>query len=59
MAMNSLNGLLHCLENQTEEILVPVSIREQAYRCIDRMLSFSRQTGAGTAHGLVPNLGAA
>ncbi len=59
MAMNSLNGLLHCLENQTGEILVPASIREQAYRCIDRMLSFSRQTGAGTAHGLVPNLGAA
>jgi quinolinate synthase len=59
MAMNSLNGLLHCLENQTGEILVPTSTREQAYRCIDRMLSFSRQTGAGTAHGLVPNLGAA
>lgn len=59
MAMNGLTSLLHCLEHQSGEILVQASTREQAYRCIDRMLSFTRPPEAGAAHGFVPNLGAA
>jgi quinolinate synthase len=59
MAMNSLRGLLNCLQQGSGEIHVPEPIRLKAHRCIDRMLAFTQSTGQTGAGGLVPNIGAA
>ena len=54
MAMNSLQQLAHCLENDTGEIDVPDSLQLQAVKPLKRMLDFSRSLdvnvfGTGTA----------
>lgn len=62
MAMNSLQGVLACLEHRTGEILVDEAIRVQAKGCIDRMLDFVAHNPsaiAKPAQGFVPNIGAA
>jgi quinolinate synthase len=62
MAMNSLQGLIDCLERGSGEIVVPDEVRAQALGCIDRMLDFvQRNPGAvrAPARGLVPGIGAA
>lgn len=45
MAMNSLQNLADCLENQTGEVLIEESIRIEALASVQRMLDFSRQQG--------------
>ena len=62
MAMNSLQGVLACLEQGTGEITVDEGIRVKAHGCIDRMLSFVAQNPAAInkpAQGFLPNIGAA
>ncbi|HEX5313217.1 quinolinate synthase NadA [Aquabacterium sp.] len=62
MAMNSLQGVLACLEQGTGEITVEEAIRVKAHNCIDRMLSFVAQNPAAItkpAQGFVRNIGAA
>lgn len=62
MAMNSLQGVLSCLEQGTGEISVDEAIRVKAKGCIDRMLDFVAQNPASItkpAQGFVPNIGAA
>jgi quinolinate synthase len=71
MAMNSLQGLIDCLENGSGAIEVEETIRREALGCIQRMLDFvaanpaaitqpSKDNGAGhAASGLVPGIGAA
>ena len=62
MAMNGLQGILDCLENQSGEILLPEPTREKALACIDRMLDFTQQHPdllAQAQHGFVKNIGAA
>ena len=41
MAMNSLQGILHVLENETNEITVEESIRIKAFESTQRLLDFS------------------
>lgn len=45
MAMNSLENLAACLENQTGEIQIEESIRVEALKSVEKMLNFSRQKG--------------
>ncbi|GAB6034590.1 quinolinate synthase NadA [Galenea microaerophila] len=45
MAMNSLENLAACLEQETGEILLEESVRQKAEASIQRMLDFSRQQG--------------
>lgn len=45
MAMNGLQNLAECLENQTGEVLVDEAIRQKALLSIDKMLNFSRKAG--------------
>ncbi|GKT12124.1 MAG: quinolinate synthase [Thiomicrorhabdus sp.] len=45
MAMNGLQNLAECLEQQTGEIQVDEGIRQQALVSLDRMLEFSRNAG--------------
>ena len=62
MAMNALQGVLHCLETGDGEIAVPEPVRSRALRCIDRMLDFVAshpQVLAPRQQGFVKNLGAA
>ena len=62
MAMNSLQGLIDCLERGSGEIHVPEPVRGQALGCIDRMLDFVKRNPASVstpARGLVPGIGAA
>jgi quinolinate synthase len=75
MAMNSLQGLVDCLENGTGVVEVDEPIRSEALGCIQRMLDFvaanpaaiaSGSSKGGTpspsttqASGLVPGIGAA
>ena len=69
MAMNSLQGLIDCLENGTGAIEVAETIRGEALGCIQRMLDFVAANPAAiakpakdnnnTAPGLVPGIGAA
>ena len=62
MAMNGLQGILDCLENQSSEIFVPEPTRKKALACIDRMLDFTQQHPdllAQAQHGFVKNIGAA
>ena len=67
MAMNSLQGLIDCLENGTGAIEVDEPVRVEALGCIQRMLDFVAANPAAiakpakdnTAPGLVPGIGAA
>ncbi|HET8871568.1 MAG TPA: quinolinate synthase NadA [Aquabacterium sp.] len=62
MAMNSLQGVLSCLEQGTGEITVDEVTRVKAKDCIDRMLDFVAHNPsaiAKPAQGFVPNIGAA
>mgnify|MGYP001124512868 CR=1 FL=1 len=45
MAMNGLQNLADCLENQSGEIKVEADIQKKALQSLDRMLTFSRQQG--------------
>lgn len=45
MAMNGLQNLADCLEQQTGEVLLEESIRQKALIPLERMLEFSRQAG--------------
>ena len=63
MAMNSLQGVLACLELGQGEIQVDEPIRQRAHVCIDRMLEFTANSAAPAAQAArsvhVPHLGAA
>jgi quinolinate synthase len=72
MAMNSLQGLIDCLENGTGAVDVAESVRVEALGCIQRMLDFVAANPAAIAKpskdnnnpetpasGLVPGIGAA
>jgi len=68
MAMNSLQGLVACLEHGSGAIEVPEPTRGEALGCITRMLDFvAAHPGAiakparemNDAPGLVPGIGAA
>jgi len=65
MAMNSLRGLIHCLESGEGEIQVDEPVRTQAAACIERMLAYTAANpGALSApkrspKGMVPGIGAA
>ena len=68
MAMNSLQGLVECLENGSGAIEVDEPIRGEALGCIQRMLDFVAANPAAItkpaktmndAPGLVPGIGAA
>jgi quinolinate synthase len=62
MAMNGLQGILDCLQNQTGEILIDETIRAKASVCIEKMLNFTAEHPdllAKAQHGFVKNIGAA
>jgi quinolinate synthase len=68
MAMNSLQGLVDCLESGSGAIEVEETVRAEALGCIDRMLDFVAANPAAIARpakdnrgatGLVPGIGAA
>jgi quinolinate synthase len=68
MAMNSLQGLVDCLENGSGAIEIDEPVRAEALGCIRRMLDFVAANPAAitkaarndtTAPGLVPGIGAA
>ncbi len=71
MAMNSLQGLVDCLENNTGVVHVEEPIRAEALGCIERMLDFVKANPAAitkaakdattspNASGLTPGIGAA
>ncbi|ODU99833.1 MAG: quinolinate synthase [Rubrivivax sp. SCN 70-15] len=62
MAMNSLQGVIDCLDSGQGEILVDEPVRRQALRCIERMLDFTQAHPSALrapTRGLVPNVGAA
>lgn len=62
MAMNGLQGILNCLENNSGEIYVEESTRIKALACIERMLDFTKnhpELLAKAQHGFVKNIGAA
>ncbi len=62
MAMNGLQGILACLQNQTGEILIDETIRAKASVCIEKMLNFTAEHPdllAKAQHGFVKNIGAA
>ena len=67
MAMNSLHGLVDCLENHTGVVEVDEPVRSEALGCIQRMLDFVAANPASitkpakdnTAPGIVPGIGAA
>ena len=62
MAMNSLQGLVNCLERGSGEIVVPEDVRAKALGCIDRMLDFVQRNPAAVqapARAFVPDIGAA
>jgi quinolinate synthase len=60
MAMNALQGVVHCLEAGSGEVSVPEPVRAQALGCIERMLDFVRANPASVAQpGFVKHIGAA
>jgi quinolinate synthase len=60
MAMNALQGVVHCLEQGTGEIRVDEPVRSQALGCIERMLDFVKRNPASLQQpGFVKNIGAA
>ena len=59
MAMNSLQGVLACLQEGRGEVQVEPEIRRRAHRCIDRMLEFTaarRTAGAASAAAPSPHV---
>jgi len=61
MAMNSLQGLVHCLENNTGEVILDSALGMKAKTCIDRMLDFVQkhpETLAPKVQGFVRGIGA-
>ena len=63
MAMNSLQGLIDCLEQGSGEVFVDETTRIKARGCIERMLDFVAthpvQATPRPPSGLVPGIGAA
>ncbi len=62
MAMNSLQGVIDCLDSGQGEILVDEPVRRQALGCIERMLDYVKRNPSALrapTRGLVPNVGAA
>ena len=62
MAMNGLQGILNCLENNAGEIHVEESTRIKAQICIEKMLNFTKNHPdllAKAQHGFVKNIGPA
>jgi quinolinate synthase len=60
MAMNSLQGLIDCLERGSGEVQVDEPVRTLALGCIDRMLDFvSARRAAAVSAAFVQHLGAA
>ena len=62
MAMNSLQGVIDCLERATGEIHVDEPVRVPAQRCIERMLDFVQRNPAAVTQprrGFVPAFGSA
>ncbi len=62
MAMNGLQGLIHCLQTGSGEVQVPEPVRSQALGCIDRMLDFVKANPGATqvpAGAMNPGIGAA
>lgn len=62
MAMNALEGVLHCLRTGSGEIQVDEAVRLKALGCIERMLDFTAARPATTAAppgGFVRHIGAA
>ena len=66
MAMNSLQGVIDCLEQRTGEIHVDPMVGHQASGCITRMLDFVKEhpealvvQGGGRLPGMTPGIGAA
>jgi quinolinate synthase len=66
MAMNSLQGVIDCLEQGRGEVRVPEPVRSQALGCIDRMLAFVKanpaslaRPQAGSQAGFVKDVGPA
>jgi quinolinate synthase len=62
MAMNSLTGILHCLEHESGEVVVAEPTRQEALDCIERMLTFTKAHPdllAKAQHGFVKNIGVA
>ena len=58
MAMNSLQGLVACLEQGSGEILLDEAVRRGALGCIDRMIDFVEQHALVAATAPVAHLGA-
>ncbi len=66
MAMNTLQGVVDCLERRTGEIFVDETIRQQAAGCITRMLDYVAANpdalvvkNSGRLAGMVAGIGAA
>lgn len=62
MAMNGLEGILHCLTQRTGEITIDPATSIEAKECIERMLDFTAnhpELLAKAQHGFVKNIGAA
>jgi quinolinate synthase len=62
MAMNSLTDILHCLERESGEVFVAEPTRQEAFNCIERMLTFTKDHPdllAKAQHGFVKNIGVA
>jgi quinolinate synthase len=62
MAMNSLQGVVDCLQQGHNEIQVPEPVRSQALGCIERMLDFVQahpHSIARPSAGFVTNIGVA
>ena len=66
MAMNTLQGVVDCLERRTGEIFVDEAIRQQAAGCITRMLDYVTANpdalvvkNSGRLAGMVAGIGAA
>jgi quinolinate synthase len=62
MAMNSLQGVIDCLESGEGEVRVDEPVRRQALGCIERMLDYVRLNPSALrapTRGFVPNVGAA
>ena len=62
MAMNGLDGVIHCLEHDAGEIHVDAATGREAVRCIERMLDFVKahpEALAPKVQGMVKGIGAA
>jgi len=62
MAMNALQGVVDCLEQGRDEVLVAEPVRSRALGCIERMLDFVKANPGSLAApkaGFVQNVGVA